>query len=324
MVLKNKFKYKNIIDFIKIVAFILFCISIYLIIRWSDIPVINSRLFNNKVFVNENEIDTILLSVVTGYFSGYLVYILTVVIPTMVRSNFFAKHIGLKLIAVCNDFFYIMLLMAKNAAVTEEWNNILNNYIDEECFNQQYYNTIKKFDITAVADTMLMKENDENKRKEFAWYEYLEIKIKHWEKEIEDTILRYQVYMDEDIIQVLYDVLQSRLFEMFLGKNISTGMKFQADNGYWYCENIPIAMFYDSSKEPKTPIFGKNANSDGSENLKECIESIFRLRKFLEKYIDDERIRKDFSSKKFKDDNKLGRMGTARCEEGVKINLKII
>jgi hypothetical protein len=81
----------KIVKVFNVLAGILFISSIYLSIKWSTIPVIDIAMFNNRFWVNDGNVDAALLNLVTGYFTGYIVYLLTVVIPTLYRSGIIMK-----------------------------------------------------------------------------------------------------------------------------------------------------------------------------------------------------------------------------------------
>lgn len=307
-------KCRDWIKFVKCFAAIFFGISIFLIVRWSDYPVIESVLFNNKIFIHNEEVDSTVVSVVTGYFSGYLVYILTVVIPDKLRKRVFTRLIIDKLISIYNDYTYIMLLMGKNTANEKEWSNILKKNTDIEVFNENYYKMMEKFDVMSEADTMLMKLDENGGRIALRWYEYLKYKVERWESSIADVMLRYHIYMEDGIVQCLTEIQQSALFELILGNGVKYG-KYYESKGIYYYENLPISMFYEQCKEKdklSNNIFSKYGGCDGSLILKACNDEFFKLYAILKKYVNNERIKSDANLRRFKENENLGHLGSAR------------
>lgn len=65
---------------------ILFLASVYLTIRWSDLPAPDNRLFQT-LFVHTEKVDSAALNTVTGYITGYVVYVLTVLLPDNMRKK---------------------------------------------------------------------------------------------------------------------------------------------------------------------------------------------------------------------------------------------
>lgn len=81
-------KRKNILFmmFTKYGIHILFIICAYLTIRLSDLPSPNNRLIE-MVFVHKNKVDSAVLNTVTGYITGYVVFVLTFFIPDIKKKR---------------------------------------------------------------------------------------------------------------------------------------------------------------------------------------------------------------------------------------------
>ena len=65
---------------------IVFATCLIFSIRWSNIPVIDNYICR-KIFVPTREVDSSMLGVVTGYISGYFVYISTVLMPKLISNS---------------------------------------------------------------------------------------------------------------------------------------------------------------------------------------------------------------------------------------------
>lgn len=302
---------KNLVEIAEKVAFVLFIISIYLAVRWSDFPVIKCALFDNPIFVHSESVDASLLNIVTGYFSGYLVYILTVVMPTRKKTKIAMKQVSNRLSAVYNEFIFTLLLMGKSAASESEWKHILEHDNDLECFDSVYYAAIRRFDITVEAETMLKKAEKNDKYVTISWVEYLELKMESWYEELDDIILRYQMYMPDSLTQCIYEIKTNGLFELILGKGIDMGSFYCGEDGVEYCENLPISMFIKQAQNKLAPIFCINHGVDGLIPLQDCIKNFSYLYKIIRKNIKDKRSESDCNVNKFKEHN-IGKIGTAR------------
>lgn len=300
-----------LIEIVEKIAFVLFVVSIYLAIRWSDFKVIKCVLFDNSVFIHSEGVDAVLLSIVTGYFSGYLVYIFTVVIPTRKKRQIAMEQAGSRLIAIYNEFVYTLLLMAKSAANEDEWNYILAHDSDLNCFDSKFYSIIRKFDIMCPAETLLKRVDENKNRVNLFWYEYLEMKAEKWYKEIDDVMLYYQLYMADGLVQCLYRIKTNSFFELILGKGIGMSSVYESEDGIEYYENLPIAMFCNQAKDQVKPIF--SVNQDG---IKNCVCEFSKLYLYVKKYIKDKRIESDCSLGKFKKHN-IGHIGTASVVKNI-------
>lgn len=304
-------KKKNSVEIVERVAFVLFIISIYLAVRWSDFPVIKCVLFDNPVFVHSQNVDSSLLNIVTGYFSGYLVYILTVVIPTRKKTKIAMWQVSARLSVIYNEFISTLLLMAKSAATESEWKHILNHDKDLECFDSVYYSVMRRFDITVEAETMFKKPNGDDAPVTLSWIEYLEMKMESWYEELDDVFLRYQMYMPDNLTKCIYRIKTNGFFEMILGKGIGMESFYVGEDGTEYCESIPISKFIMQVENKVAPVFGINHGVDGLPSLKDCIQEFSYLYGIIRKNIKDKRSEPDCSLNKFKKHN-IGHIGTAR------------
>lgn len=304
-------KKEKIIIWLKKSALGLFIVSIYLTIRWSDYSVIDICIFNNSIFVPNEKVDAAMLNLVTGYFTGYLVYILTTVIPSMIRDNFVMKQVSESLFSFYSKSIYILLLMAKSAATDMEWEKVIQSSTDLECFNDNYYSIMKKFDVTSPAETMLTKIEKNNEKRVLAWYEYLELQFNTLYNEVDDIFLRYHVNMDEDTVKYLYAIKKSSIFDMFLGKGISSSMFYTDFDGIEYQESLPFSMYCAQAKEKVAPIFSVNHGIDGTVNLKEFVALLTTLKKIIEEYINDNRSNPAYVLAMFTSHN-IGRTNTSR------------
>lgn len=309
---RRKMKYIKQKKALEYSAFVLFIVSIYLSIRLSDLPVIDNKIIES-IFVHTGNVDAALLNVITGYFSGYIVYIFTVIIPSWRRKEVAMMQASHRLLAVYNGFIYTMLLLAKSAATEQEWKDILRHDTDRASFDDTYFNIIRQFDITSQSESLFKHSDINGNTKYLLWYEYLEIKFEHWYGELDEVFNQYGIYMEDELFECVYKIKTNSLFELILGKGSDMEWMWKGKDGIDYCECVPLSKILDQGiKRP--PIFGVNKNVDGSKGVKECIWLFFELFEHINKFVvktDDKRNEKDHNLKKFKNYN-IGHVGTAR------------
>ena len=296
----------------KRIAALGFIVSIYLSIRWSDIPVINSLIFNNFIFVHKETVDSSMLNLVTGYFMGYLVYVLTVVFPTAYRNQVVNKATSHQLYNVLSQSKYLFFLMAKSAMNEVEWKCFLNHSSDFDCFDNTYFTAMSHFDITVDAESML-KHKGEDGNKVLKWYEYLEYKFENIYNDIDETITKYQSSMSEELFDCLNELKKSILFDILLGKSMADINKFYTDmDGFVFLENLPISMYCQQAQNKVAPIFAINHGVDGGKVLRQYINNLQRLEKNISAFLSAKEQKKDETIKMFIEYPKMGHIGTAR------------
>lgn len=312
---KTKKKYKKqgkINDFatgFKRVAMFFFIISIYLSVRWSDYPLIwNNGLFK-ILFEHIEVVDSAMLNLVTGYFTGYLVYIFTVVIPTCQRQKVVQKYACRKLISLYNDSIFLLFLMAKSASTESEWAKILSNSKDLDCFSKDFYDVIGKFDIQSPAETMF--KSKKNMEYPIPWYDYLEYRNEKIYEELDDVFLRYHAYLDEGLIEAISEWKSSTYFDLILGKGNNTECFYFGENGTEYKENIPISMYCQQAGTRVAPIFEKKVDVDNADRIKEYVEILSIIYVYCQKSVQGKLIDADYTLNTFKKHN-IGHIGSAR------------
>ena len=290
----------------------LFVVSVYFSIRWSTLPVVD-RIFDNPFWVANGKIDAAMLNLITGYFMGYLVYLFTVLVPQQYRRDVIMKEIVEQLCSIYVRSMYMLLLMAKSASDDITWRGIESCSDDWDCFNENFYDAMKEFDITSDAETVLLKF-DGNKNVRLKWYEYLEKYCSNIYAEIDNIVIRYSSDMPENLLQCLYAIKASRFFEMILGKGINCKMFLTDYDGNEYMENIPISLYCiqaENAKNKVAPIFDTNREVAGVEMLKAYISELKKLYNILTKYDSEKRVTKKSCLEIFKK-HKIGMIGASK------------
>ena len=302
-------KEEKLLNIVKYAIHIIFIVCIYLTIRWSDWPTVNN-IFFEYLFVHKGEVDSAALNTVTGYITGYVVYIFTVSIPDLKRKKPIRKLAMEKIAIIYNKSVYLLLLMCKNCCQNEiEWNKVIRKN-DIECFNDDFFSIMKKFDITAKADTIyLHKEN----RTPLNWSEYLCGKYEEIYDDLDKIFLQYQYYLDNEDIEIINKLRYSKYLDAFSGKGTQLmNMAIDVD-GYGYYDNLPIQAFYSQTNNKLSPIFADNGKVKNSKMLVEYIielkEVYLYLTRFKEKYGLDS-FHEDFASSKLINNN-IGHLGSS-------------
>ena len=296
---------KNIIRF-EYGIHVLFLVCLFLTIRWSTIPVINNVICE-KIFIYKGNIDSAALNIVTGYITGYFVYALTVIIPDLKRKTPIRKEVVRRLTKIYYNNIYLLLLMCKNCCKTEnEWGKVIRDK-DIDCLGEDFLNIMRKFDITSVADSVYKYEK---KQTRLSWVEYLNNKYKEIYRDLDDTFLEYQYYLENEEITIINKFRYSEYFDNFTGKGFRLTKIVTGFDKYLYYEDLPI-IFYYTGENKLSPIF-ENTNM-----LKAYIEELKSIHTFLigfNKKYKLKNFHEDFAISKLKEKN-FGHLGTSRIED---------
>lgn len=306
---KTNKKFNDYATYVKRGAAVLFIISIYLSVRWSDYPLMLKGNLTEVLFEYSGTVDSAMLNLVTGYFTGYLVYIFTVVIPTWQRQKVVRMYACRKLISLYNDSVFLLLLMAKSASTEEEWEKIISNQKDLECFGKEFYEVIGKFDVQAPAETPLKLKDDVNKP--ILWYDYLEYRYEGIYNELNDIFMKYHMYLDEELLEAITEWKLGAYFDMFLGKGNNSELFYVGNDGIEYKENIPVTLYCQQKDMRVAPIFGKNEYVDNADRIKDYVENLSIIYEYCRKYVQKKLAEENYALNTFRKHN-VGHIGTAR------------
>ena len=287
----------------------MFVICFYFAIRWSDIPI--PSIFNCKIidllFVHKNVVDPSMLNVVTGYMTGYWVYLFTILIPE-VKQNRPVKDIVLNRLSVLyQNSVYLLLLMCKNCCTEEEWRDVHSNTTsDIECLNDKFFDKMEKFDIRSNADTIFLHKESQLPVR---WYEYLEMKYEMLYKELDELFLQYHIYLDDETINRIIVIKNSKYIDTFLGKGYAfTTLIHTKKDDIGYYDNFPISMSFsqDTKLSPFFADININLLRDHVNDLKELYYFLIEYKK---KH-DLEILHEDYAISKLKE-NEAGHYNTS-------------
>lgn len=257
----------------KYAALTCFSISIYLSIRWCEYPLLINNRILEFLFISTKRIDASILNLTTGYFTGYLVYVFTVAIPTVVKNQLFAKHASDILVSNYNQSVYLLFLIVKSISTEAKWNSFINKQTDLECFGDNFYTAIEQFNIQAEAQSLL-KKNDAP----LFWYEYLELNFKEMYEKTENILLKYHSYLPNDFLNCIYKWKKSSLIDIILGNGNRSENLWQDNYLTFYKENFPLSMYYKQLDTEEIPIpFFCKENQTAIKEFISILEETYRI-----------------------------------------------
>ena len=246
------------------------------------------------------------VGIASGYFASYIVYMLTVWLPDKIKTKEAIKIVSKKLRSIHNKFTLSLLLAYKNTCTNEEWAQVMVKTSDEECFDDQFFMIMRKFDVTADADSLFRKKDD---LKPIKWYENFDLIFNVFDEYLKEVILKYNQVLPSSYTEIIYNIQESALFELFTGNHQESIFIAQGKDGYKYFDDIPARHLYKCG-EYETPIFSEADHIDNSNILRKFVALLNDLKTVLEKQCGVTFIADDYGIAKLKDD-KAGHVGTA-------------
>lgn len=144
--------------------FIPFALSLGLLVRWSTVKIFDifsANKFINYLFVTNEEADSVLLSIVSGYVIGYVTYALTVLVPTFFRNKPMQIQFAKELQELYSCSLGTLLVIYKSVLTQQEWQNI--DISDDLCaLNDEFYAKVKYFDLCSEAYTIFGSADGKN------------------------------------------------------------------------------------------------------------------------------------------------------------------
>lgn len=288
----------NILEFCGAIMYI---VSVYLLIRCSELDLLISNEFMEWLFVTRGEVDSSLMGIIAGYFTGYLVYILTVVIPTYKKRKIIDIEVCAFLKRIYDKSIYMLLLMAKSASNKKQWEDILASDSDTKCFDRTFYTVMSKFDIYAKAEAPFAK-----KEGCLLWHEYMEYNLSEIYEEVEEYIMKYHIYLSKNILSCLKQWKNLQIMDLALGTGATSYWIVVSEDGTKYREVFPISKFYEQEGMKTRPVFEKS-NIDVLKNYVNVLNSTYTVyqKKLANKNMDDA-----YNIKQFKE-HEFGHIGTS-------------
>jgi len=276
---------------LKVAAFILLILSIaYLIVQ----------------AIWEEASNSTIAGFASGYFASYLVYVLTIWLPGKIKSAEAVKIVSEELRYIHNRGTLTLLLAYKNTCTMEEWEHVKEKASDEACYDEQFYTVMRKFDVTAKADSLIARKEDSQTIK---WFENIDSIFNDISESLKSIVTRYNQILPSRYMEVIYGLQGSALLCLFTGEHknmifISTGK-----DGYKYFDDFPAKLLYESGQYG-TIIFGETDKGDNADMLRDFISGLNALKSELSKQCGTNFIPNDFAIAKLKANN-AGHIHTA-------------
>jgi len=251
-------------------TFSLFLLSIWYMLKNSDLPICRLPFGIERLFLKPAVIDNTLISVATGYFSSYCLFLLTTWIPQKLKETTANKQAYLELRALYFRMILFLLLIYKNVCSSEEWKHVLTSKTDIAALvDEEYYVRMQQFDIGATADSILLHKDT---RMPLKWYERIELELSDFYQKLVSIHQKYLIYLPDELNDAIYNLKTTNFIEMFTGNYTQLRITSTGHDGYKYFDEIPVSMYYlDESK--KTAFFN-------NENVLLLREFIAKLDKF--------------------------------------------
>ncbi|MPM38289.1 hypothetical protein SDC9_84918 [bioreactor metagenome] len=246
------------------------------------------------------------VGIASGYFASYIVYILTIWLPDKIKTKEAIGIVSKKLRSIHNKLTLSLLLAYKNACTDEEWAQAMTKTSDEECFDDQFFMVMRKFDIMADADSLFRRKDD---LKPIKWYENFDLIFNVFDEYLKEIILKYNQVLPSSYTEIIYNIQESALFELFTGNHQESVFIAQGKDGYKYFDDFPARHLYKSGSY-ETPIFSEADHIDNSDILKKFVALLKDLKTVLAKQCGDAFIAADYGIAKLRD-SKAGHVGTA-------------
>lgn len=205
-------------------------------------------------------VDDILISLVTGFCSGYIIYILTVKIPEYRYKKPMIDEAMDKFSIVYMKNLYVLLLLCKNTAKDEKtWKKIVG-IKDIDCFNDCYFNTMSHFSIMVEADTCYYNQNKKDGTiSKLSWNDYLSRYYQGVYEDLEYIMMHYHVYLDNDQKKLINDLLNSNYIGLFVGRGFVNLIELTSNecNKVFY-EQASLSAVYNQGGEFNNAFSGVN------------------------------------------------------------------
>ena len=285
---------------INIFLLLLFVICAVLIIKWSSVPFITEAL-DCRIFSKPENIDEVLLGIVTGYSTGYVIYVLTVLLPDYIQRSPMKKQCVIELHEIYSKSVGTLLLMYKSVLTEKEWEKI-DAMDDLDALDSAFYEKIRKFDMYADAYTLYHFKDG----KAMMWCDYWEKLADYFQNDSVQIFLRYHAYLDDNMIKVVVNIKNNVFLGMMTGNTIGVNQIIKGKDGYKYFDAVSVSDYFNST-DRATPIF---MNEYNLKQLKEYDALLREMRKIIYSMNKKEKQRPAFYLERLKD-KKTGKCASA-------------
>lgn len=285
---------------INIFLLLLFALCVGLIIKWSSVPFISETLAC-EIFSKPENVDEVLLGIVTGYSSGYVIYVLTVLFPDYIQSSPMKKQCAIELREIYSKSVGTLLLMYKSVLTEKEWEE-MDAIDDLDALDSTFFEKIRKFDMYADAYTLYHLKDG----KAMMWCDYWEKLADRIQNDIVQIFLRYHAYLDDKMMKTIVNIKNNVFLGMMTGNVVGAEQIFKGGDGYKYFDAVSVPDFFNST-DKATPIFFHEENM---KQLKKYVDLLKQMRKIVYSMNKKEKQRSTFYLEQLQD-KKTGKCASA-------------
>ncbi len=255
-------------------------ISIIVLIRFSDLPVIKLPFKLQHLFIKPQEHDGIWFNLSLGYIVSVVFYWLVVYFPEKIKKDKVFRMVNSDVYVIYKDVTFLVLLLYKNICNESDW-NCFEWQEDTDVFTDAFYNQISKFDVYSQADTRLCKK--EPPHSIISWCEKLENDLQDYVDRIDVILNRYIIWLDDTYVDDLLAFRNSKFITSFLGiPSHVLSEEYSDTEGMRYRERVPYhVILNDVSGNKKSPIFQKTDECDNVLMFRDFINSFLNLKKYF-------------------------------------------
>ena len=245
---------KKYVPAINVILLLLFITSLYGTIYYSNLPLLIDNEMTRRLFAYKSN-DGALCGIATGYFTGYVVYCLTVLMPSHIRRKPYIEETDKTIYKVMQVYVRTLLLIVKSLSTNNEWNVYFANKSDAECFHSMFFEKMKDFKLDDEAYTVILNNRNGSK---ITWAKYLTIYYTAGYEAIRELKSRCYEYIDWETALLINEILDDKYLSFFAKDSTEIRNEVYDKNGFAYFDDVACADFCDFSKFK--PFFADETN----------------------------------------------------------------
>lgn len=196
-----------------------FLISIIWLIRWSDYPLFIDLFPVKLIFLRgpDEFVDSATLSVLSGYATGYMVFMATTYLPSLIRNKPMCEIVYKEMQIFVYESNYLLLSMYK---ASNEKEVPLNFRSSSDCgvlLRDQVLQGISSMNLLGKSKTPLV--NAETPEEILTWLDLITMRSERLINDIEKVALLYHSYLPNCDIQLLNDILNNHFLCIVTGRD---------------------------------------------------------------------------------------------------------
>lgn len=229
---------------------IFFILSLVIIVRWSDLPLVVNVFPLSLIFLREPDetVDSAILSVLSGYATGYMVFIATAYLPSSIRNKPMRAIAYKEMQLFVYESNYLLLSMCK--AVNDNAESLSSSY-STDCYVLSSEKVIRDISsLNLLSDSEFPLTNAETPRDTLTWLDLVTMQFEQMYCDIEKTMLLYHLYLPNRDIRLLEDILSNHLLGIVVGKDCDVQIEATGKDGnrYFLCK-VQLRDFVGANRQ---------------------------------------------------------------------------